>query len=64
MDCSLLGSSADGILQARMLEVVAIPSSRGSSRPRDWTQVSCIAGGFFNDWATREAYMQVEHTNY
>ena len=43
-----------GILQARILEWVAIPSSRGSSRPRDWTQVSCTAGGFFTDWATRE----------
>ena len=48
-----------GILQARILERVAIPSSRdpsrGSSQPRDWTQVSRIAGGFFTIWATREA---------
>ena len=36
-----------GILQARILERVAMPSSRGSSQPRDQTQVSCIAGGFF-----------------
>ena len=36
-----------GILQARILEWVAIPSSKGSSQPRDRTQVSCIAGGFF-----------------
>ena len=36
-----------GILQARILEWVAMPSSRGSSQPRDQTQVSCIAGGFF-----------------
>jgi len=36
-----------GILQARILERVAIPSSRGSSQPRDQTQVSHIAGGFF-----------------
>ena len=36
-----------GILQARILEWVAFPFSRGSSQPRDWTQVSCIAGGFF-----------------
>ena len=35
------------ILQARILEWVATPSSRESSQPRDWTQVSCIAGGFF-----------------
>ena len=47
MDCSLPGSSVHGILQARLLEWVAMPSSRGSSQPRDWTQVSCIAGGSF-----------------
>ena len=44
-----------GILQARILEWVAFPFSRGSSRPRNWTRVSCIAGGFFTSWATREA---------
>ena len=44
-----------GILQARILEWVAIPFSRGSSQPRDWTQVSCLAGRFFTSWATREA---------
>ena len=43
------------ILQARILEWVALPSFRGSSRPRDRTQVSQIAGGFFTSWATREA---------
>ena len=43
-----------GILQARILEWVAFPLSRGSSQPRDWTQVSYIAGGFFTSWATRE----------
>ena len=42
-----------GILQARILEWVAMPSSRGSSQSRDWTQVSHIAGGFFTVWATR-----------
>ena len=36
-----------GILQARILKCVAIPFSRGSSQPRDWTQVSCFVGGFF-----------------
>ena len=41
-----------GILQGRILEWVAFPFSRGSSQPRDWTQVSCIAGGFFTSWAT------------
>ena len=55
MDCSPPGSSVHGILQARILEWVAIPFSRGSSQPRDWTWVSCIAGGFFTVWATREA---------
>ena len=51
MDCSLPGSSVHGILQARMLEWVAISSSRGSSRPRDRTPGPCcisyIAGEFF-----------------
>ena len=42
-----------GILQARILDWVAMPSSRGSSRLRDWTQVSCIAGRFFTSWATQ-----------
>ena len=46
-DCSLPGSSVHGILQARILDWVAISSSRGSSHPKDCTQVSCIAGGFF-----------------
>ena len=55
MDCSLPGSSVHGILQARILEWVAIPFSRGSSQPRDRTQVSCIAGGFFTNRAMREA---------
>ena len=47
------------ILQARTLERVAVPFSRRSSQPRDWTQVSCIAGRFFTSWATREALFQV-----
>ena len=45
-----------GILQARILEWVAFPFSTGSSQPRGRTQVSCIAGGFFTRWATREAW--------
>ena len=53
VDYSPSGSSVHGILQARILEWVAIPFSRGSSRPRDRTRVSCIAGGFFTVWATR-----------
>ena len=53
MDCSPPGSSAHGLFQAT-LEWAAIPFSRGSSRPMDWTWVSCIAGRFFTIWATRE----------
>ena len=55
MDCSLPGSSVNGVLQARTLKWVAVPFSRVSSRPRDQTQVSSIAGRFFTIWATREA---------
>ena len=55
MDCSLPGSSLHGILQARVLELAAISFSRGSSQPRDRTQVSRIPGRCFNLWATREA---------
>ena len=55
VDCSQSGSSVHGILQARILEWVAISFSRGSSRPRDQTQVFRIAGRGFNLWATREA---------
>ena len=47
MDCRLPGSSVHGILQARILEWVVVPISRGSSLPRDQNGVSCIAGGFF-----------------
>ena len=54
MDCSPPGSSVHGILQAWILEWVACPFSRGSSQPRDWTRVSCIAGRFFTMWTTRE----------
>ena len=42
MDCNLPGSSVHGILQARILEWVAISFSRGSSQPRDGTLISCI----------------------
>ena len=47
MNYSVPGFSVHGILQARILEWLAIPSSRGSSQPRDQAQVSCTAGGFF-----------------
>ena len=55
MDCSLPDFSVHGILQARILEWVALSFSRGSSRPGDWTQASHAAGRFFTNWATREA---------
>ena len=48
-DCSPPGSSVHGILKARILEWVAIPSSRGSSQPRDRTQVSCIADSVLSE---------------
>ena len=44
------------ILQARILECIAFPFPRGSSQPRDWTNVSHTAGRFFTSWATREAW--------
>ena len=52
MDYGPPGSSVHGILQTRILEWVAIPFSRGSSWPRDWTWVSYIAGRFFSVRAT------------
>ena len=52
--CNPMDYTAQGILQARLLEWIAFPFSRGSSQPRDRTQVSCIAGRFFTSWATRE----------
>ena len=55
MDCSPLVSSVRGILQARILEWVAVSCSMVSSQPRDQTWVSCIAGRFFTICATREA---------
>ena len=55
MDCSPPGFSFHGIFQAWVLEWGTISFPRGSSRPRDWTQVSHIAGRGFTIWATREA---------
>ena len=60
-DCSLRGSSVHGNLQARILEWVAMLSSRGSSQPKDQTQVFCIAGRFFTVWATKEAQYLSRH---
>ena len=63
VDCSPPSSSVHGILQARILEWVAISFSRGSSQPRDRTQVSYIAGRCFNLCTTREVlkYKNTEH---
>ena len=55
MGCNPPGSSVHGILKARILEWVVISFSRRSSQPRNWTQVSRIAGRFFTSKATREA---------
>ena len=66
MDCSLPGSSVHGIFQARILEWVAISSSRGSSQLRDQTHVSCIGRQTLYHWATWEAispYIFVIHYN-
>ena len=53
--CLLFATLWTVAYQARILEWVAISFSRGSSRPRDWTWVSCTAGRLFTIWATREA---------
>ena len=55
MDCSPPGPSVHGTFQARILEWVAMPSSRRSSWPRNGTRVSHIAGRFFTIWAIKEA---------
>ena len=60
MDFSLPGSSVHGISQARILQWVAISSSRVSSWPRSWICVSCKTGRFFTIWATREALEKVK----
>ena len=60
MVCSPPGFSVCGILQARLLEWVGIPFSRGSPWPRDETQVSYTAGRFFAVCTTREAQCQLE----
>ena len=63
MDCSLPGSSVHGILQARILKWVALPFFRGSSQPRDRTQVSHIASGFFTVWATKDKFTKFSISN-
>ena len=64
VDYSPPGSSVHGILQARVLEWVAISFSRGSSQPRDRTQVSCIAGRRFTVWATRKCSISLSRLYY
>ena len=56
MDCSLPGSSVHGISQSRILEWVAVSSSRGSSRPRDRTHISCIGRQILYPWTTWETH--------
>ena len=59
VDCCLPGSSVHGVLQVRMLEYVVMPSSRGSSKPRDQAVSSmsiALAGGFFTTRTTWEAH--------
>ena len=56
---SVSGSAMSDSLRPHVLEWVAISFSRGSSQPRDWTQVSCIAGRFYPSWATREAHKRL-----
>ena len=60
VDCSPIGSSAHGILPARILEWVAILSFGGSFPPRDWTHVSCIGRQVLYPWATWEAHSQCD----
>ena len=56
--CDPMDYTVHGILQAKILEWLAIPFSKESSKPRDQTQVSRIAGRFFTSWATREAQIK------
>ena len=57
--CDPMDCIVHGILQARILEWVTVPFSRGSFQPRDWTQVSRIAGRFFTSWATRVIFLEI-----
>ena len=62
VDCSLPGSSIHGILQAKILEWLAMPSSRGSSQPRDQTQLSHTAGGFFSHLGHQGSLVYISYT--
>ena len=59
--CNPMDYTVHGILQARIPEWVAFPFSRGSSQPRDWTQVSCIAGGFFTEISGKPLFLVLNH---
>ena len=61
---SLPGSSIHGIFQARVLEWVAISFFRRSSRPRNWTLVSCTVGRHFTVWVTREVLIKDSYPKY
>ena len=61
--CHPTGCTVHGIVQARILQWIAIPFSRGSSQPRNWTRVSHTAGRFFTSWATREAPLREMEEN-
>ena len=61
--CWTLCDPMDCILWARILEWVTFPFSRGSSQPRDQTQISCTAGRFFTSWASRKAQGPVDPTS-
>ena len=62
--CDPMDYTVHGILQVRILEWIAFPFSRASSQPRDWTQVSHIAGRFFTSWATREGPVSLQSHNH
>ena len=57
--CDPVDYIVHGIFQTRILEWVSSPFSMGSAQPRNWTGVSCTAGGFFISWATREAHYSI-----
>ena len=61
--CNPLDYTVHGILQARILEWVAVPFSRVTSQPRDRTQVSCITGIFFTSWAIRAEKAMAPHSS-
>ena len=62
--CDLMDYTVHGILQARILEWIAVAFSRGSLQPRDQTQVSCIAGGFFYQLSHKQSPRILEWVAY